>query len=78
MEKGTDEGKEALMMGDANICTNNRNKPQYKHHRVATEQKSELEQNGIINLYMVKYTYLADNTGRQHSRECPGPYLYNK
>ena len=48
------------MLGDANICANKWNNPQYRHHKVATELKNGLEQNGMMSIYMGN-TYLADN-----------------
>ena len=61
MERATEEQKEIIMMGDANICANKWNDPQYKNHRVASELKSRLEENGLRSIYLGN-TYLAENT----------------
>ena len=61
IERANEERKDILMMGDANICTNKWNNPQYKHHRVVMELRSGLEQNGMKNID-IGNTYLADNT----------------
>ena len=50
MERATEERKEIIMMGDGNICANKWNDPQYKNHRVASELKSRLEENGLRSI----------------------------
>ena len=60
MEIAKDEGKELPMMGDANVCGMKWEDPKYKHHRVARELKSGLDQKGLISMALVN-TYLADN-----------------
>ena len=61
MERATEERKEIIRMGDANICANKWNDPQYKSLRVASELKSGLEENELRSIYLGN-TYLAENT----------------
>ena len=56
--KAMDKEKEILMMGKANVFEMKQDDPKYKHHRVAKELKSGLDQNGLMDL---GNTYLVDN-----------------
>jgi hypothetical protein len=63
IERATNENKELLLLGDANICTMKWNETKYKHHKIATEIKNTLTQCGMKNMD-IGITYMADNKNK--------------
>ena len=76
IEKATEEDKEMIMLGDANICTQKWEDPNYKNHKVATELRNAVVQNGMINMKLGN-TFMADNcTNRENVTESAIDHIY--
>ena len=59
IERAAAENKDLLIMGDANLCSERWDSPNFKHKQIADELKETLTQCGLTVLNLGK-TYLAD------------------
>ena len=61
MTRANAEGKNVIVLGDANLDSGKWNDPGYRHHKVAVEMQSTLSRNGMKNM-TIGNTYMSEQS----------------